>query len=48
MLLCPPKIGFVQGSSSVVCCVVIYFLLLKVTGRSLRIPLHQENEDIKI
>ena len=49
MLLCPSKIGFVQGSTSVVCCVVIYFLLLRVIGRYLRIPIHKKkNGDIKI
>ena len=41
MLLCPQKIGFVQGSTSVVCCVVIYFLLLRVV-RCLRIPIHKK------
>ena len=48
MFLCPPKIGFLQGSTSVVCCVIIYFLLLWVTGRYLRILIHQKNGDIKI
>ena len=46
MLLCPSKIGFVQGSTSVVCCVVIYFLLLRVIGRYLRIPIHKKKMGI--
>ena len=41
MLLCPPKIGFVQGNTIVVCCVVVYFLLLRVV-RCLRIPIHKK------